>query len=186
MAYDQNLIFAFYRKLLTFYPQGFKERLGESMEQTFNDLYNERRQFQNGLIGFTIQTFTETAVGIAREHIVLIMEIDPMKNMLTNIKSPALISLLLVIPFMIMEVVNTRNLNAIFNVPLFGFMWLLPTIFILILVPIVRNLRRAGNSLMANPVSLFISVIFLVLIAWMWASLLIDQMPCFLGVPNCD
>jgi hypothetical protein len=186
MAHDQSLISAFYRKLLTFYPQGFKEQLGESMEQTFNDLYNERRQFQTGLLNFTIRMFTETAIGIAREHILLITEIDPMKNVLTNIKSPALISLLLVIPFMIMEVVNTRNLNAIFNVPLFGFLWILPMIFIALLMPIVRNLRQAGNSLMANPVGLLLRIVFLLLIAWMWASLLIDQMPCFLGVPNCD
>jgi hypothetical protein len=59
-------------------------------------------------------------------------------------------------------------------------------IFIALLMPIVRNLRQAGNSLMANPVGLLLRIVFLLLIAWMWASLLIDQMPCFLGVPNCD
>jgi len=26
----------------------------------------------------------------------------------------------------------------------------------------------------------------LILIAWLWAGALVDQMPCFLGVPNCD
>jgi hypothetical protein len=108
-----------------------------------------------------------------------------MKSFFTNFRSPALIGLLFVIPFMIMEVVYTQNINAVFNVPLFGFMWLLPTIFILILMPIVRNIR-AGNSLMANPVSLLFSVIFLVLIGFMWTGILLDQMPCFLGVPNCD
>ena len=108
-----------------------------------------------------------------------------MKNFLTNFRTPALIGLLFVIPFMIMEAVNTQNINAIFNVPLFGFMWLLPTIFVVILMPIVRDLR-AGNSLMASPLSLVISVTLLVLIGFMWTSLLMDQMPCFLGVPNCD
>ena len=108
-----------------------------------------------------------------------------MKNTLTNFRSPALISLLLVIPFMIMEVINTQDLNTIFNIPLFGIIWLLPMIFIVILIPIVQNVR-AGNSLMAKPVRLIISVVFLVLIALMWTTLIVDQMPCFLGVPNCD
>jgi hypothetical protein len=24
------------------------------------------------------------------------------------------------------------------------------------------------------------------LIAWLWISIVLDRMPCFLGVPNCD
>ena len=41
MAYDQNTVPALYKKLLGLYPRGFRERLGESMQQTFNDLCNE-------------------------------------------------------------------------------------------------------------------------------------------------
>ena len=108
-----------------------------------------------------------------------------MKNLFLTLRSPALISLLLVVPFMIMEVVNTQNLNAIFNVPLFGIMWLLPVLFILAGMPIVKNVR-AGNKGLEKPVILLIRVVFLIFIAWFWAALLIDQMPCFLGVPNCD
>jgi hypothetical protein len=26
----------------------------------------------------------------------------------------------------------------------------------------------------------------LIFIAWMWVAVVLDQMPCFLGVPNCD
>ena len=92
---------------------------------------------------------------------------------------------LIVIPFMIMEVVTTQNLNSIFNVPLFGIMWFLPIIFILILMPIVRDVR-AGNNLTAKPVILVFSLILLVLIVLAWSGIVADQMPCFLGVPNCD
>ena len=108
-----------------------------------------------------------------------------MKNTLANLRSPALISLIFVVPFMIMELVNRQNFNKDFPIPLFIIMWLLPMIFIVILMPIVRNVQM-GNSLMAHPINLLIRVVFLILIAWMWISLLIDQMPCFLGVPNCD
>ena len=108
-----------------------------------------------------------------------------MQTILTNIRLPAIFSFLLVLPFMILEVVNRRNFNEGFPIPLFIIMWLLPVLFILTGMPILRNVR-AGNSILANPFILLIRVVFLILIVWFWGTLLIDQMPCFLGVPNCD
>ena len=107
-----------------------------------------------------------------------------MKNMFLTLRSPALISLFLIIPFMIMEVVNRREFNEGFPFPLFIIMWLLPVLFILTGMPILRNMR--GDNLLARPALLLIRVVILIFIAWFWAALLIDQMPCFLGVPNCD
>ncbi|HYN81900.1 MAG TPA: hypothetical protein VES88_10395 [Gemmatimonadaceae bacterium] len=52
-------------------------------------------------------------------------------------------------------------------------------------MPILRSLAT-GNRALANPVSLLPRVVFLILIAWVWVTLVVDQMPCFLGVPNCD
>lgn len=175
-----------YTRLLRLYPQAFREQLGESMEQTFNDLYTERKQQTvQGVFGFILWMFIETAMGIIQERILLIKEMSPMKNILTNLRSPAIISLLLVLPFMILEWVNRRNFHEGFPSTLFGLMWLLPILFIITMMPIVRNIR-AGNSIIANPVILLLRVVFLVFIAWLWVGLLIDQMPCFLGVPNCD
>lgn len=185
MVYEQNTARALYKKLLTFYPKGFREEFAESMEQTFNDLCNEKRQAKQGFFGFVLSTFIETIAGITQEHALLLTQGDTMKNAFTNFRMPALIGLLFMIPFMVMEVVNTQNINAIFNIPLYGIMWLLPTIFILILLSMVQTVL-VGNSLMANPISLFMRVVFLLFIAWFWISLLIDQMPCFLGIPNCD
>ncbi|MEW6029153.1 MAG: hypothetical protein ACOYZ8_17230 [Chloroflexota bacterium] len=108
-----------------------------------------------------------------------------MKTTLTNLRSPALIGLPFVLPFMVMELVNRWNYHEGFPVNLFGMMWLSAAAFVLILVPIVRNVR-VGKDLMANPVSLLLRVVFLAFIARMWVGILIDQMPCFLGVPNCD
>jgi hypothetical protein len=55
MAYDQNTAHTLYKKLLNFYPQTFKEQLGESMAQSFYDLYMEQRQRANrGLFRFTL------------------------------------------------------------------------------------------------------------------------------------
>lgn len=184
--HSQENVRILYNKLLRLYPRDFQERLGRSMEQTFNDLCNERKQqTEGGLFGFVLWMFVETAMGIAREHVLLITEGTAMKNILTNLRSPAIISLVLVVPFMILELVNRRNFNAGFPIPLFVFMWLLPMLFIFTVMPIVRNVR-AGNSIVANPIIFLIRVIFLALIIWMWFGIVIDQMPCFLGVPNCD
>ncbi len=108
-----------------------------------------------------------------------------MRTTLTNIGSSAFIGLLLVLPFMVMELVNRWKYHEGFPVNLFGMMWLSAAVFVLVLMPILRNVC-AGNSIMANPVSFLLRVVFLAFIARMWMGILIDQMPCFLGVPNCD
>jgi hypothetical protein len=108
-------------------------------------------------------------------------------NITINPKSAALISFLLVLPLAILEFLNhtiTRH-NAPGLIVLFGLLWLLPTAFIVLLVPIMRTVR-AGNSVMSNPINLLLRVAFLALIAMMWGGIVIDQIPCFIGVPNCD
>lgn len=110
---------------------------------------------------------------------------NPLKGILSNLKLAVIVSFLLVLPFMIMELVFGQNSYSSFPFPLFGILWFLPVMFIVIFTPIVRNMR-AGNSIFANPITLLFRVAFLVLIALFWGGLLNDQMPCFLGVPNCD
>lgn len=112
---------------------------------------------------------------------------DPSRTITADLRSAALVSFILVVPFAILESLNqtiTRR-NAPGFVVLFGLLWLLPVAFIVILMPVVRNLR-AGDSLPANPINLLWRVASLALIAMIWGVLLLDQMPCFMGVPNCD
>jgi hypothetical protein len=229
------------------------------------------------LFGFVLWTFIETALGIFREYLLLISPGDSMQNILKTIGSPALLSLLLIFPFMIMEVVNRRNFNEDFPFMLFFVLWLnlfavslillpivlarrkgehdmvnfvstqgntlltnpkwsavisialilslgilplldslgwlsldrlvngpnpevayLPGLFIslgLIMFPIsagmiagrpIVNTLRAGGSLFAHPINLIIVVILSYLFASGVVSLIVDQWPCFIGVPVCD
>lgn len=194
MTFDQKTVRAFYNKLLGLYPRAFREQLGESMAQTFNDLYNEHKQ-QTGrrLYGFVLRLFAETATGIIKEHIIQITQGDVMKNLLTSFKSAAIVSFILVLPFVILEFMfNIVNMPNAFSLKkaldlsvLFGVMWLLPMAFIGILRPLVRNVQ-AGNMGMMNPFNLLFKFTFLAVIAMMWGGILIDQWPCFIGVPNCD
>lgn len=89
--HKREIVQTLYTRLLALYPRSFKERLGESMQQTFNDLCRER-QTEAGWFGFVLWTFVETALGIVREHALLIREGNKMKNVLASPGSAALLS----------------------------------------------------------------------------------------------
>lgn len=110
-----------------------------------------------------------------------------MKNIATNIKWAVIISFFLVLPFAILDFLFNplRSQNLLDPIVLFGLLWLLPLIFIVIFAPIVQSVR-AENNIQTNPVTLLCRVTFLVFIAWVWGVAIIDQLPCFIGVPNCD
>lgn len=103
----------------------------------------------------------------------------------SNLKLSALIGLFLVVPFIILELVNRPTLPEDFPIVLFVFLWMLAVIFIFIVTPILRGFWR-GNSILDNRGSLLLRVALLIPIGWVWIAIVIDQMPCFLGVPNCD
>lgn len=69
MAYDGSRYEKIYRKLVSLYPRHFRERVGESMEQTFRDLCRERLGAGEGLLGFAVWTYADTVLGIIREGI---------------------------------------------------------------------------------------------------------------------
>ena len=183
---EKATVHVLYEKLLTLYPRGFKERLGESMVQTFSDLCKER-QTEGGRSGFVLWMFAETGIGIFREHALLIMEGATMITMISNPRSAPVISFILcVLPFMILEWATRSDAPRTDASPiLWVVLWLLSMISIAILMTIVQGLRRVGNSIMANPVFLLFRLVLVILFAWLWVALVIDQMPCFLGGSGC-
>jgi hypothetical protein len=58
-----------YAKLLCLYPKPYRERFGEGMEQTFNDLCREREEAGGGLFRFVLWAFVETSAGIIKENL---------------------------------------------------------------------------------------------------------------------
>ena len=73
MAFDPSMqrYRNWYAKLLGFYPRAYRERFGEGMEQTFNDLCRERAG--GGLFCFVLWTFSETSAAIIRENAIMIV-----------------------------------------------------------------------------------------------------------------
>lgn len=97
----------------------------------------------------------------------------------------AVISSMLVMPLLFLEQVNRRNFDEGFPLPLFVILWLLPLVFSLILFPILRS-ARAGSMLASGRLGLLLKFSLLILVSSLWIGIALDQMPCFLGVPNCD
>jgi hypothetical protein len=58
-----------YALLLRLYPRPFRQRFGEEMAQTFNDLCREHRDAGRRLFGLTLWIFCETLGGIVMENI---------------------------------------------------------------------------------------------------------------------
>src|SRR5688572_7973667 len=137
-----------YRKLVSIYPKDFKDRLAESMEQTFNDLYKEKQNTNQSLFNFIAWTFVETSKSILYEHIFSIRETN-MKSIMTNHKSVATISFLLALPIglvylifvsdikFLTQILNqwftvTRDggdINILGRIVIYGSMLLLPIAF---------------------------------------------------------
>ena len=56
---------------------------------------------------------------------------------------------------------------------------------VLLLTPSLRRLRSAGN-LRALKLGHWAGLVLSALLILAYADVVIDQLPCFLGVPNCD
>ncbi len=180
---EQKTVRNFYKKILAFYPQAFRERFGESMEQTFNDLCNERKQQAKQIsFGFLLRMFSETFAGIIKEHLMNIKKGATMENIISKQKSSAIIGFLLAMPLAILLLIlvyDIEPLNGFFKaltteadghristlgrILEVGALLLLPLGFVISFVPVVRNVR-AGYGLTANPVNLLIAAALFILL----------------------
>jgi len=192
---------ALYKKLLNLYPKSFREQLGESMEQTFNDLYKERQQ-ERTLFSFVFWMFAETGAGILQEHILLIRQGDGMKNMISNPTSAAITSFILSLPlgltfiaFMFEIEQLARPITAIFtsngydlNMPgrifMIGGLILLPVAFVLNLLPMLKREGPEGKRRLYT-INLIVGVTILLLITFTWGGLILEEIYCLRGI-RCD
>lgn len=95
-----------------------------------------------------------------------------------------IIGFLLTLPFFIVEAITTSGFaKSGFPLMLFGMMWFLGSVFVLLILPFVHN--RAKKAAKERPLFLVLKGALLFVIAWMWVELVIDQMPCFLGASGC-
>lgn len=153
------------------------------MEQTFHDLFNEQKQ-QPGQGFFPLTIFTETAIGIVREHLLILIEGNVMKNMLANPRSAAIASLLLSLPlgltyvaFMFDIESLAKLLNALFTIP--GQQGEINTLG--------RIVIYGGLLIMpvAFALNLIVGIAILLLITFTWGGLMLEETYCLQGI-RCD
>ena len=192
-----------YRKLVSIYPKDFKDRLAESMEQTFNDLYKEKQNTNQSLFSFITWTFVETSTSILHEHIFSIRETN-MKSIMTNHKSVATISFLLALPIglvylifvsdikFLTQILNqwftvTRDggdINILGRIVIYGSMLLLPIAFVFNLIPMLKKDETNGARTL-HKINLFVGAIILLLILFTWGGLTLESIYCAQGI-RCD
>ena len=89
-----------YAKLLRLYPKSYRERFGEGMEQTFNDLCRERGEAGKGLFGLVLWVFAETSARVIKENLAFIA----MQNITRRLSAWAIIvGIILMIPLVAMQ-----------------------------------------------------------------------------------
>jgi hypothetical protein len=105
-----------------------------------------------------------------------------MRTLATDVRSAALFSLLLVLPLLLLELFLNQSTNwGPGSLVLYGTLYILAAGFVLALTVVVRNARAKDNTF-----KLVVGALAFVMLAFVWGTLVLDQMPCFLGVPNCD
>lgn len=128
-----------------------------------------------------------------------------MENITSNNKSSAIIGFLLAMPLAILLLIEMNNiepLSGLFKtltteadghtlsnfgkIITLGALLLLPLGLVISLAPIVRNARAGGGGFAANFFNLSIVVALFIFIAILSIGFVIDQYPCWIGVPNCD
>lgn len=149
--------------------------------------------------------FSETLAGVVKESLTEIKREKIMENIVSNHKSAAIAGFLLAMPFALVflievsgieplrgflvtltaEAENNPRLSAFGMIFMFATLLLLPLGFIVSLVPVVQN-ARAGDGLTTNPINLLIAAALFIFIATLLIGFVIDQYPCWIGIPNCD
>src|ERR1044072_2952161 len=89
-----------YAKLLRLYPKSYRERFGEGMEQTFNDLCRERGEAGKGLFGLVLWVFAETSARVIKENLAFIA----MQNITRRLSAwTIIVGIILMIPLVAIQ-----------------------------------------------------------------------------------
>ena len=91
----------------------------------------------------------------------------------------------LVVPFFALEWVNRRAFNEEFPLMLFTFMSIHALLIGLLLAPVLQCLQ-AQRNLRTLKIGHWVGLLFAIFLIYGYVGVLIDQFPCFMGVPNCD
>lgn len=192
-----------YSQLLRLYPREFRERFGAEIEQNFADLSREREvrdEFKwlrvAWLFGESIlQAVRQNAAEIGGRNVTKILSPTP--------RTALVVAILFALPMAIIfpvAVLNLEPLNGFFKTQLenennsqhliglffmLASMLMLPLGGVIGLTPVFRS-TRSGAGLLEHRSNLAVGALLTLFGLGLWAMIFIDQVPCMMGVPNCD
>ena len=102
-----------------------------------------------------------------------------------SLAGPILAGAALVLPFAAMQLINRRVFDEGFPFVLFAFMSAHALAIAFLMTPALRQ-RRAGKPLSGLHLSHWARLALGAILVYAYVGVIADQMPCFLGVPNCD
>lgn len=185
---------ALYRKLLALYPKEFRDQLGASMEQTFNDLLQEPREAGEAG-GVILRTFSDTAGGIIKELVR-----HHMKYVATHPRRAAFVGLLFVVPFFTVNTIVGARIEPFYSLLRPAGFHTGPSEYILLFV-LLLLLPLAGAFIAARPMfgkkpegekrfyllNIIVAVVLLTGSITLSIGLGTEVYRCdVLKVPNCD
>jgi hypothetical protein len=94
-------------------------------------------------------------------------------------------ALVLVAPFAAMEAVNSSHAQAELPVLLFTFMFVHAALIAAAVSPAVQQALRT-QGITSLSLLHWLGVLAGLILLSIYVGVVLDQMPCFLGVPNCD
>jgi hypothetical protein len=115
----------------------------------------------------------------------MIAQHRPAAGALKSLAAPLAVSAALVAPFIVLEWANRRTAAEAFPVGLFLLMSLHALVIVLSVTPALRRFH-AEKSLNTLTAGHWAGLLLGVLLGLVYALMVLDQLPCFLGVPNCD
>lgn len=83
-----------------------------------------------------------------------------------------------------MTTIDGQKLSMLGRIIMLGAFGLLPVALVLNLMPVLR--ARSEGNVRAHPINLLLGASILLAILWIAGAIIVDQMPCWRGVPNCD
>lgn len=177
------------RYLIALYPRTFRERFRESVEQTLEDLFRERRGMGFGIVA-------DITEAIIREHI---MELRKMSERITDPWSPATVSVVLCLPFLASALIpvfeiepllgvlkslmttDGQQLNNLGRMTVFGGVFLLPVAF---LINLTSMFMKKEKSFRPRTLNLVLGLSVLSVIVMLTGWMVREAISCSRGI--CD
>lgn len=107
------------------------------------------------------------------------------KELFLSFKKPAVLGIVSTLPFAFLEIVNGTKYGNAFPIGIFTILFITSLLFWFVFELITKSKKVENGNLKKIAVFVF-RVLLLICLLVLFVNIIIDQWPCFMGMPNCD